>query len=218
MDMGMKGFMWWVMNKKVNTNVGITIFLMVSTILVITDFIVIGYELYSRGYRNNVQSIENNDNNTDIIDIDVSDNDDISFVRTTNVKVRVGSRDSFANVVISGGNLVVTLEGNAQSFTLNGEKAKYVYCDYYQYSDSNVIFVLTESGNVYVNEFRVAGSDISIFNDFSKTNYSNVSELKLVDNDNYGMVDEFGFSDNKKTYVYALVDGELIKLDNQYAM
>lgn len=51
------------MNKEINTNVGILIFLMAATILVVADFIVLGYELDYFGSRSIYSSDENVDDN-----------------------------------------------------------------------------------------------------------------------------------------------------------
>ena len=56
------------MNKDVNTNVGILIFLMSAIILVLADFVVIGHELYNKHSINDEKIIYKNvENNSDIL-------------------------------------------------------------------------------------------------------------------------------------------------------
>ena len=104
------------------------------------------------------------------------------------------------------------------SNSIEGERIKYLHCDYYQSEATNVIFYLTESGNVYVNEFLALGTSIDRMGIFNKMNYSNVKDLVIVDNENYGKeIDDISHKiDYKKYYVYALIDGEMVKADNQY--
>lgn len=198
---------------KIDTNLGITIILVFAALATVVSFIIVGNELDGYPFSISCGSVTNG-----IVNEEKESSSDVSYIRTTSIQVLVGDRESFANVDVSNGNLVVNLGNETKDFIISGETVKYIYSDYYQYSDLNVIFVLTESGNVYVNEFYVYDSNIDVFANFVKMNYSNVFELKLVDNENYGVTNEVGMIDNKKTYVYAVMDGSLVKLDNQYSM
>lgn len=207
--------------RRVNTNLCITIILMFAAIFTIIDFYIVGSQLDGYPFNDVSGSIVNNKNVN--LNIDITDKNDLnkegkSYISTTSVEVMHGSRDRIVSVLVVDGKLNVIIDNEVKEFEISGEKIKYIYRDYYQSSDTNVIFVLTESGNIYFNEFSVNDSDINLFNNFIKMNYSNVSELVLVDNSNYGNIDEAGFTDNKKTYIYALIDGDLVKIDNQYAM
>ena len=95
-----------------------------------------------------------------------------------------------------------------KTFSIEGERIKYLHYDYYQSGATNVIFYLTESGNVYVNEFLALGTSIDRMGIFNKMNYSNVKDLVIVDNENYGKeIDDISHKiDYKKYYVYALID------------
>ena len=212
--------------KLVNTNLGILLICLFSSIFTLVDFIVIDKALdkyvdCSKCEKCTVVDNGDNKDNTPVIDNDKKDDDnngsDSSYVRTTNIQVRVGDRETLANVDVIDGKLKVTVNSDVKTFSIGDEIIKYVYVDYYQSSNTNVIFALTESGNVYVNHFAIYTSDIDVFNSFEKMDYMNVSELKIVPNSNYGIADPTsGIVDNKKSYIYAQIGDELIKLDYQY--
>jgi len=69
------------------------------------------------------------------------------------------------------------------SHSFEGENVKYIYHDYFMPSGDHVIWVLTDAGNVYLNNFNFHHSDFNtdFFDKFEKK-YSNVTDLKLVDN------------------------------------
>lgn len=213
--------------KIVNTNLGILLICLFSSIFTMADFLIIDHVLdkyfdYSKcecsKCGDNNLKLDDNKDNTPVVDDDNKDDDeDNSYVRTTNIQVRVGDRETLANVEVTAGELKVTVNSEVKNFSIDNEIIKYVYVDYYQSSNTNVIFALTESGNVYVNHFGVYTSDIDVFNNFEKMDYMNVSELKIVPNSNYGIADPTsGIVDNKKSYIYAQIGAELIKLDYQY--
>lgn len=208
-------------SRKINTNLGITIILVFSALFVIIDFYLVGVQLDGYPFdiydKKNISDNSINDNSSTIIKNNIPDVEE-SYITTTSVNVLLQNRDSLANVVVSDGILRVIFNGVNRDFTIPDEMIKCIYLDYFQSSDTNVIFVLTESGHIYVNEFTVFGSDIEVFNNFKMLNYLNVKELKLVDNENFGNVDELGIPDDKMSYLYALIDGDLIKVDNQYKM
>ena len=60
--------------------------------------------------------------------------DDISYVRTTNVDVKSGNRDTVCNVQVINVELVVTFNSETKFFAVDSEKVKYIHYDYYQYS------------------------------------------------------------------------------------
>lgn len=114
------------------------------------------------------------------------------------------------------GKLVV--EGN--SFSIENEHIKYFYFNRYQCSRSTVIYYLTEEGNVYVTEMSANDNNLKLesLHNFKKQNYTNVTDIVVIPNDNYGKAidDVSGMTDNITEYLYALVNGETFKLDFQY--
>lgn len=206
------------LRKNVDTNLSITIILVFASLFIIIDFILIGNELdgYPFGIAVSDSVIEEESDN---VGSDVISNEGESYIRTTSVDVIYGNRDTTVNVSIVDGELNIINDTEIKEVIIGDEKIKCIHYDYYQSSDTNVLFILTEAGNVYVNEFYVQDSDINIFNNFVKINYTNVSEFVLVNNPDYGTIGEVdGIVDNKQAYVYALIDDSLVKLDNQYAM
>ena len=210
--------------KVVNTNLGILLICLFSSLFTLIDFIVIDRALdkyvdCSKCTKCEVKesgTISGNTDNTPVVE-DKKTDDDNSYVRTTNIKVRLGDRETLADVEVVDGGLKVTVNSDVKNFAIDNEKIKYIHIDYYQYSNTNVIFVLTENGNVYVNHFGVYTSDINVFNEFEKMDYANVNELKIVPNSNYGVADATsGVVDNKAYYIYAQIGEELIKLGYQY--
>ena len=112
----------------------------------------------------------------------------------------------------------LVVEGN--TFSIPNERIKYFYYNRYQCSHGTVLYYLTEEGNIYVTDMSPTGRSISpeSLNDFKKLNYSNVTDIVVIPNDNYGKpLDEVsGKTDNIREYLYALVNGETFKLDYQY--
>lgn len=143
-------------------------------------------------------------------------------------------KEVFAEVSIENGNLSVTTRryiigkedrmiDNSYTpinkiFSIDGEKIKVLHHNYYQPSNTNVIYYLTENGNIYVNKFSVCEDKIDIINNFEKMNYSNVSEIVMQVNDNYGQKLDpvIGIIDSRKHFIYAKVDEKLLYLEYQY--
>lgn len=200
--------------KNINANLGITIILITSVLFVLIDFYLVGSQLDGYPFNDFSKKTEIKVDYNEPSDANVSD----SYISTTSINVLLGSRESYADVIVINGNLHVTFNDTNLDVIIPGEQIKYLYLDYYQYSDLNVIFALTQSGHIYVNEFNLVNSDILVFNNFKKLDYENVKDIRLVTNENYGTEDEFGVIDNKKAYLYAFINGELIKVDNQYSM
>ena len=68
-----------------------------------------------------------------------------------------------------------------------------------------------------MNEFT-SSKMMSSFNEFIKLDYSNVSEIVVLPNDHYGKTydDVSGMIDNREYYLYAVINGEKMRLDYQY--
>ena len=96
-----------------------------------------------------------------------------------------------------------------KTFTIKGEKIKYIHNCYDQPGTTNTIYVLTESGNVYINKFETSEktANLDAINKFKKTNYTNVKELVKVKNDNYQKEDEVsGIIDYTEYYIHTLTN------------
>ena len=163
---------------------------------------------------NNKNDLENDNsdiNNNDNMESDVVA--DYKLESKTNVKVDLMWDEKYDNIEIINGNLKV----NDKAFSISNEKIRYFYMQRYQSSASTVFHYLTEKGNIYVTEFTYE-STIDSFNNFIKLNYSNVSDIVVLPNGHYGKTfdDVSGIVDNRESYLYAVINGEKIKLDYQY--
>ena len=164
---------------------------------------------------NNKNDLENN--NSDISN-DVNVNTDIvlnyKLEAKTTVKVDLLWNDKYDDIEVINGNLKV----NDKTFSIFNEKIKYFYMQRYQSGASTIFHYLTEKGNIYVTEFTYENT-IDSFNNFIKLNYSNVSDIVVLPNDHYGKTfdDVSGIVDNRESYLYAVVNGEKLKLDYQYS-
>lgn len=96
------------------------------------------------------------------------------------------------------------------SHSFEGENVKYIYHDYFMPSGDHVIWVLTDAGNVYLNNFNFHHNDFNtdFFDKFEKK-YSNVTDLKLVDNVH---INESG-SESIIKDIAAVINGETIVLN-----
>lgn len=175
-------------------------------------------DLITGGESNSLNELANTN------DFDASTNNDdnkLNYVHTKTANVLLNRMPYYAEVSIDNGSVAVKEKGNGAArkriFSIKGEKIKYLHYDYYQSSDTNVIFYLTESGNLYVNEFTCDNElTLDIINNFKKLDYSNVKELVKQKNENYLKEDEAGMADYKEFYIYALVGDKLVKVSNQY--
>lgn len=198
----------------------IIIFLIIVVILLMLCILFITGNLnFSSNDRNNNSNensnhnfIDNNSNNNENDENNV-DYSDYKLEAKTKVKIDLLWDDKFDNIEVINGNLMV----NDRVFTIPNEKIKYFYLQRYQSSRSTVFHYLTESGNVYVNEFT-SSKMMSSFNEFIKLDYSNVSEIVVLPNDHYGKTydDVSGMIDNREYYLYAVINDEKMRLDYQY--
>lgn len=195
----------------------IIIFLIIVVILLMLCILFITGNLnFSSNDRNNNS---NENSNQDVIDNNSNNNEnnvdysDYKLEAKTKVKIDLLWDDKFDNIEVINGDLMV----NDRVFTIPNEKIKYFYLQRYQSSRSTVFHYLTESGNVYVNEFT-SRKMMSSFNEYIKLDYSNVSEIVVLPNDHYGKTydDVSGMIDNREYYLYAVINGEKMRLDYQY--
>ena len=195
----------------------IIIFLIIVVILLMLCILFITGNLnFSSNDRNNNsnensnQNVIDNNNENDENNVDYSD---YKLEAKTKAKIDLLWDDKFDNIEVINGDLMV----NDRVFTIPNEKIKYFYLQRYQSSRSTVFHYLTESGNVYVNEFT-SSKMMSSFNEFIKLDYSNVSEIVVLPNDHYGKTydDVSGMIDNREYYLYAVINGEKMRLDYQY--
>lgn len=95
------------------------------------------------------------------------------------------------------------------SHSFDGEKVKYIYYDYFKPSGDVVIWAITDAGNVYLNNFKCFYSgdvfDTKFFDSFEKK-YSNVSDLRIVENGRGMELNGNG------TELAIIVNGEVIEI------
>ena len=212
--------------KGIRCSYAVLLIILFATVCILTDYIVI--ERKTRV--NNCPKCESTCSKCDVKgesseveesnEKDNDNSDQSAYVRTTNIRVKVADRNTYADISVVDGKLEEKYQSKFEMYEIAEEKIKYIHHDYYQYADENVIFVLTEKGNVYVSNFHVGeSSEIDILNNFVKMDYLNVRELIKVYNNEYAVEDpDSGMSNMKIFYIYALTDNAMIKLDKQYAM
>lgn len=213
------------MNNESNKNrIIIGVLILIIAILIIMLIYVTTNVINLKKEVNSLENLPNSvvDNNTEY---------NLDYIHTKNANVLLSSapdnkdNNKYAELSIAdNGNLIVREnsalndQSKTKTFSINGEKIKYLHYDYYQSGETNVIFYLTESGNLYVNEFICDDIlTIDIINNFKKMDYSNVKELVKIKNANYLMENE-GMTDYKKFYIYALISNDLVKIANQYCI
>lgn len=131
----------------------------------------------------------------------------------TNAQIDLFWNETMYDVSVVDGNLKV----GDKTFTITDETIKYFYYQRYQESKSTVFHFLTNNGNIYVKELT-SDANVDTFNEYIKLDYTNVTDIVVIPNDHYGQVfgEDSGMTDNRETYLYALVNGETQKLDYQY--
>ena len=182
---------------------------------------------------NNEQTNENNQSTTNDDNNGQSDYSN-QYITTTNDKVRMNLTQDYyeyAEISIEQGNLVVQTSkykrgaivnnietttkddsyvGVTKTFSINNEKAKYIMSMYYQPGGNTFVLVLTENGNLYINEmFAIDKTTIDSVNNFKKTNYSNIEGIIKLKEDNSGS--EGG--DGMPYYYAAIINDEPIRID-----
>ncbi len=167
------------------------------------------------------------DNNMTI----TNNQDNNNYIRETEAEVLLDRNmeyELYADLSIKDGSIVATTKKliedktnndnyiidtnyktQTKTFTIKGEKIKYIHNCYDQPGTTNTIYVLTESGNVYINEFQTSEktANLDAINKFKKTNYTNVKELVKVKNDNYQNEDKVsGLIDYIEYYIHTLTN------------
>ena len=152
--------------------IGIIVTLLVVGVLFATGLI----QFKTSTTTNNEQT---NENNQTKMNDDNNGQSDYSnqYITTTNDKVIMNLTQDYyeyAEISIEQGNLLVKTSkykrgevvnnvetttkdesyvGATKTFSINNEKAKYIMSMYYQPGGNTFVLVLTESGNLYINEF-----------------------------------------------------------------
>ena len=98
----------------------------------------------------------------------------------------------------------------SMEYSIPNEKIKYIYSLYYQPGANNIVYVLCESGNLYINNMSALNESIDALNNFNKTKYTNVSELVKVP----VSVDRDNAPDGLPFEIKGLSNGNLIKIEN----
>ena len=161
---------------------------------------------------NQIDTTKTNDNNQ----TDSTDTNKYTVKSMTNAKFNILWDGTEHELKIVDGKLVV----GGNTYSIENERIKYFYYNRYQCSHGIVLYYLTENGNVYVTEMSANNNNLNLesLNNFKKLNYSNVTDIVVIPNNNYGkpLDDVSGMTDNVKEYLYALINGETFKLDYQY--
>ena len=224
------------LKKEIDTNLGITIILMVSAVIILISMVIMGNELgwdfgYSTTKVDKPVEVEKIDVEKEILDEITKDieedenknvdmthyviNDDFSYedkykdrnVLDSEMNIRtvkdliILNGGHYGLLSVDNGNLNmyinkyffdsengitykdISFETVSLSYSFEGENVEYVYCDYFMPSGDHVIWVLTDAGNVYLNNFKFLNGDFNtdFFDNFEKK-YSNVSDLRIIEN------------------------------------
>ncbi len=206
--------------------IGIIIMLLVFVGLFATG--TIGFKTTTTN--NNGQTSDNNQTNTTINNTTDDTNDSNDYIKTTSDKVRINTTqdyNEYAEISIEQGNLVVntsrykrdvvnnvgtetkdeTYTGVTKTFSIDGEKVKYITSMYYQPGANTYVVVLTESGNVYANNIVAMNKSIDDINNFKKTEYSNVQGIVKIDNSDSTANDPVAY------YFGAVIDGKTVRMN-----
>lgn len=161
-----------------------------------------------------------------------TNNEEKDYIKTTSDKVKLNVTDDYieyAEISIEEGALVTTtsrykrkienntatevkdetFKGETKTFTIDGEKVKYIYTLYYQPGANTYVLVLTEKGNVYLNNVEVKKQNIDSINNFTKTKYTNVEGIIKVEVDNSNSE----APDPMPYYYAAIINNETVRID-----
>ena len=178
----------------------------------------------------NGKTTENNQIDTTINNTTDDSNDSNNYIKTTNDKVRINTTqdyNEYAEISIEQGNLVVktsrykkdvvnnvgtetkdeTYTGVTKTFSIDGEKAKYITSMYYQPGANTYVVILTEDGNVYANNIVAMNKSIDDINNFKKTEYSNVQGIVKIDNSDSTANDPVPY------YFGAVINGKTVTMN-----
>ena len=199
-------------NKKV-----LLIFFVIILIVVVLLFII---------PKNNVEVSNENVSQDDDVDdsLDYVVQDDIrvklnvtdSYVDYLDVSIKTGKLlGKISRYTIDNGNEVLddSYKVEEKIFSIYGDVVKTLYYEYNEVLSKSVIYCLTKSGNIYIDEFYTADNTIEILDEFKRMDYIKVKKLVRVKNDNYGSLDQYDIVDDKEYILYALIDKELVKVE-----
>ncbi len=221
--------------EKQNNNKGVIALLVVIIVILAVLCVLFAtgtISLKSNTTGNNQQTSENTQTNTEDNNTtsDNNSNESNDYIKTTSDKVRLNVAQDYyeyAEISIEQGNLVTktsrykseivnnvstqtkdeSYEGTTKTFTINGEKAKYITSRYYQPGANTHVIVLTESGNVYANNIVARNKTIDAVNNFKKTEYSNVQGIVKIDNSDSTENDPVPY------YFGAVINGETVTMN-----
>lgn len=155
-------------------------------------------------------------------------NESYDYIKATNDKIKVGGSVEnyigYADVSVKDGNLdIITsryvrddnwneiedknYERLNKTFSIEGEKIKYITSFYYQPGGNTLVVLFMESGNVYINSIQSTDT-IDSFNNFKKTEISNAEGIIKVDVE----LSEYDAPDALPFYYAAVVNGEPIEI------
>ena len=80
---------------------------------------------------------------------------------------------------------------------------------YYQPGGNTLVYVLTESGNIYTNEVFAINQRIDSINNFKKSKYSNVEGIIKVNTDKSNTNED----DGMPYYYAAVINGKTVSID-----
>lgn len=207
-------------------------------VLVLFILVLIGYIIYTDNLFG-VKDIINIGKDKEVIDSSNKENqienDEREYIHNTTEKVNLdvtGEYNIYANLNISNGKLLVetskelkdgsnddTYVKENSEVIIQNEKIKYIFSEYDQRSQSSYVYLLTEKGNLYVNNFVASVEQkLDVLNKFVKTEYNNVEELVKIKNENYGKesIESPNVIDYTPFYLYVLRDNNLEKIDCQF--
>lgn len=205
------------------------VILLLVVIIVILSVLCVLFATGTISLKSNDNDVDNNEINENVNE-ENNDNNSNNYIKTINDKVRINvtqDYNEYAEISIEQGNFVVSTSkyktevvnnvitetkvesypGVTKTFSIKGEKVKYITSMYYQPGANTYVVVLTESGNVYVNNIVAIDKTVDALNNFKKTEYSNVQGIIKIDNSNSVANDRVPY------YFGAVIDGKTVMMN-----
>ena len=141
------------MNKKINTNVGITIFFMAAVILVLADFIVLGYELNYVGYDNDSTEDSSTVVEEKCFDSEKTISENSYYIFSNNMKEQVSAKYDSSNMqyeyiesdIVNNGYVVYLNQSGSLFIRYSDESLNMKFGDY-KIADNVLSFYLITEG------------------------------------------------------------------------